>query len=224
MCSQQIGECLTFRVAQFGKLRCDMRNGAMMLADLDAVADDACGGSKPGGREGVGDSFGGLLDIGRTTTACRLHVGDDGVDALSCERLDRGVTADDAQLPHCGTRQIVVGMPEPASADGGELKVLGRATSSATTKCCRRGYARLPVVDQCVEVTSNTGCAETEPCSDVRCGDRALFEQQRDHCSSCLAVVGVGPCVTCDSPRLPQGVCTHMTLNVGIDVPARGTG
>ncbi|MGZ6801279.1 MAG: hypothetical protein ACXVGR_15885, partial [Mycobacteriaceae bacterium] len=39
MRAEQLGKCLSFRVAQFRKLGGHVRDGAMMLADLDSMTD-----------------------------------------------------------------------------------------------------------------------------------------------------------------------------------------
>lgn len=118
-------------------------------------------------------------------------------------------------------------MPEPAAAIGRQLEVFGRATTSTTTKCCRRGYTRLTVVDQRVEVTPNTRGTEAESRSDIGCGDRPLFQKKRDHGGPGVTVVGVVTrysLVTCYSRRLLCHGRAHVPLRVDVDVLARGTG
>ena len=103
MRAEDLGERCLFGLAQFGKLCCDVRHRAMVLADLHSVADLPRGGRESRRTERVGNSsrrrFHGMC-VG---TGRGFDVGNDGVDALSRERLDGVVATDLAQLPHGGT-------------------------------------------------------------------------------------------------------------------------
>ncbi len=134
----------------------------MVLADLHTVADDAGRCRESGSGECVGDTVGCSLDVGWTVAVRRCNVGDNCIHALPGERLDGCVAADASQLPHRGTRQVVVRVAEPVATHSGELKVLRRSSAATLTKRSGRRNARFTVVDQRVEVASHTGGAQSE--------------------------------------------------------------
>lgn len=175
--SEKIGEGLTLGVAQLRKLGGHMRDGAVVLTDLHAVAYLTGRRGKSSSCERVGDSARCFFHVYRATPHRRLDVGHDGFDSLACEGLDRAVPADLAQLTHCCACKIVVGVSESAATDCRQLKILGRSSTASLGDHGRGRYSRLTVVDECFEMPSYPSSAEAQTGTDIGGGDRALFEK-----------------------------------------------
>ncbi len=175
--TQQFGERLTLGVTQLRKLRCHVRNRAVMLADLNSVADDSGRRCESRRGEGLGDTTCSFLQIGSAVARHRFDVGHDRVDTLARKRFDGCIATDLAQLPHGGTGKIVVGMAEAVAPDCRQLKVLGRSPAPTTANCSRRCHTRLTTGYQGFEVTSNAGSAQSETGADIRRCDGPFFEK-----------------------------------------------
>jgi hypothetical protein len=168
-------------VAQFGELLGDMRDRAVVLADLDTVSDRARGRRESGARERIRNGIGGLFEILGGLSGGGLDLTDDCLDAAPGEVGDRSVSTNFAQLTHRCTGKIVIGVAEAPATLGGDLEVFGGA--SATTmarRTCGRfpGLARL---QQRVEVATYTRGTETEPSADLRRRDGPILEQEFHH-------------------------------------------
>lgn len=108
--------------------------------------------------EGFGDCVRCRLDVVDICRISRFDVADDRLNPTLGELLDCRVSADFTELPHRGSRQIVVGVAEAAAAGRGDLELLGGTTSSALTQRRRRSGTGFAGLDQRIQVTSDT-CA-----------------------------------------------------------------
>ena len=179
--AEHLGHGLLFGVAQLGKFLGDMGHRAVMLADLHTVnrsADPRGGGDVARLGQRAGDPLGGRLDVGVRRAVGGGNIGQDGVDPLPGERLNRVLTADFAQLPHGRRRQVVVGVVELGPAGRGQPVALGGPPASHLLpgRSGRGlGVARL---DQRVEMTPHAGGRQAQPVTDFAGGDRSGLHQQ----------------------------------------------
>lgn len=176
MSPEQLPECLLLCLAQFRKLFCHMGNRAMVLADLHAVADRPGRRCEPHRVEGFGDCVRCRLDVVDICRISRFDVSDDRLNPTLGELLDCRVSADFTELPHRGSRQIVVGVAEAAAAGRGDLELLGGTTSSTLTQRRRRSSSGFAGLDQRIQVTSDTCGTQTEARADFGGGNGAFFE------------------------------------------------
>lgn len=153
----------------------------MVLADLHAVnrpADLGGAGDIAGLGQRGGDPFGGRLDVVVRRAVGRGDLGQDGVDPLPGERLNRLFAADLAKLPHGRRRQVVVGVVELGPTAGGQPVAL-RGTPAPRLLPCRGGRGLgIAGLDQGVEVPAHTGGRQAQPVTDLARGDRSGFQQQ----------------------------------------------
>lgn len=176
--AEQLGERCLLGFAQFRELLCHVRDRAVVLADLYAVADGPRRRGEPGVGEGVGDGVRGGFETLGALIGGGCHISDDRLDPPTGEFGDRGISPDLTELTHGGAREVVVGVTEPAAALGGDLEVLRGPSPSAVTHGDGGRLARLTGLEQCVEVSPDTGGAQTEPGADFRCRDGSLFEEE----------------------------------------------
>jgi hypothetical protein len=188
--TQEVRECFPLGLAQLGKLLRDVRDGAVVLADLHAV--DRSG--HPGRRGGVAghrerrcDAIGGRGDVRAHLAARRVDSGQDGVDAAPREGTDRIVATDLPQLPHGSHGQVVVGVVEFPPARRGEPVPPGWASAAVVLPGRRRVRFGIARVDQRVEVPAHARRRDAEPFTDLACRRRP-FEQQFDDRPAGMAV------------------------------------
>lgn len=189
VCAEQRGECVAFGVTQFGELFGHVRYRAVVLADLDSVADRPDRRREPGVTEGIRNGTGSLFHLRRIVAVRRCYPSDDRIDPAAREFGDRGIAADFPQLAHRGTGKVVVCMPESTAAAGSDLKVFGGPTPTAMPYRDRGGFPRLSGFEERIQVTSDTSRAESETTPDIRGGDGPFFEEELDHRCTGMAFV-----------------------------------
>lgn len=108
--AEQLGKCLPFRVAQFRELRGHVRDGAMMLADLDSMTDF----TRRRGVSGLGQRLGKTIrsygrPLGRSVLPdTDMNSFDDGHHPTLCKLVYRIVPAQLAQLTEGRGGEVVV--------------------------------------------------------------------------------------------------------------------
>lgn len=172
--SEQVGERRGLGLTQLWELGGDMRDRAVMLAQLRARSHIA-------GRGGV--TLLGQRESQRFRPLRRLRSGghrlavriDHRGHPAPGERADRLLTTALREEPECGDGEVVVGVPEPGPSRIGEQELFRRPATTPMTAPRRVPRARLAVGDEGVEMPANRRWAEPKRVRHRGRGDRATL-------------------------------------------------
>jgi hypothetical protein len=178
--AEEFGECRRLDLAQLGELRRDVRDRAVVLAELLPCPDPPRRRSVTLPGEGVGE---GLRAVGHRRHAEQLwpvpvhHARHAALRELADRGLPRGLRDE----PDGRDGQVVVGVAEPGAPGLGQQPQLGGPAPAPLATSRRVAHARLTVGDQGVEVPADRGRADLEGLRDRGRGDRSPLEQQPRH-------------------------------------------
>jgi len=196
--AEKFTERVQFRLAQLRELFGNVRDRAVVLANLHPRAHPAGTRGEPCLTQRAGDLFGlghGRLAIfrrgrfgrhrpgnGRSAFRLRATQRFDPVDhiacPLPCEFRNRLVTADLTELAYGCPCQIVIGMTEAPSTYRGELVLLGGAPTSLLLPWRRTGGPSLSGIDERVQMSAHSRRRQSESRTDGCRGNRSFFQQQ----------------------------------------------
>jgi len=173
------------RLAEFGELRCDVRDRAVVLADLDAL-DGARGVDRLRGRsvsvlgERPGESVG-TCGERRSGVDGAAQVGGESCRTMLGEVLDGLIATGLAQVAQRSVGEVVVGMRELRPTCVGECIGTSRSAPAAVGGRARFALDEQAVRDEGVEVPADRRGREPQPIGELGGGQRAILEDRPGH-------------------------------------------
>jgi hypothetical protein len=165
--TEQVSEGRGLGLAQLWKLRGNVRDRAVVLAQLRAGTDILDRRRVTGAAQGNGQGLRTGHRISRSN-----HVGPVPIDQVDhptlSEGADRLLTVALGQEAQCRHRQIVVGVLESRPARGGEQEQLGRATTAPGTSARCRAVTGLPVGEQGIQVAAHRSGTQPQRVGNLR--------------------------------------------------------